>query len=324
VSAIHIPTADRSGWLNARTNGIGSSDIAAIVGESPYATAFDVYASKTGLFKPEDNPSPRMLMGKKVERFIAELYAEETGKPITWLDTLHRHPAREWQLFTPDFIRRDEEIGGDAKNVAADQAWKWGTSDSRTIPAHIEIQAQWMMSGFNWPQWDIAGFFGGNDFRVSPVYRDAEVEGLLLEAGERFWKDNVLKRVPPALQVSDATKAYLAKRFPENKGKIRKATEEESYIIEDCKVARIAFELAEETKGSIENQIKQLIGDDDGIEVAGGKVTWKRCQDTMGTDWEAIARGLLSRYGTQTAELIIKLHGVVAKKGSRRFGWWVK
>ena len=41
-----IETANRSEWLEARRAGIGASDIAAIMGISPWSTPFQIWASK--------------------------------------------------------------------------------------------------------------------------------------------------------------------------------------------------------------------------------------------------------------------------------------
>ena len=59
------PTEDRNTYL-------GASDMAAVAGVHPYATALDVFASKTGLVPPiPDNP--RMRVGRKLERPVVEL-----------------------------------------------------------------------------------------------------------------------------------------------------------------------------------------------------------------------------------------------------------
>ena len=40
---------DRTEWLAERRKGVTSTDIAAIAGQSPWATALDVYLDKLGL-----------------------------------------------------------------------------------------------------------------------------------------------------------------------------------------------------------------------------------------------------------------------------------
>src|SRR6266849_2028048 len=91
---------------------VGGSEIAALVGLDPNRDAFSVYAEKLGLVEPAP-PTPRMRMGKKLERIIAEVYAEETGQCIAWCDRTMQHVDRSWQVFTIDaFVLATESPTG--------------------------------------------------------------------------------------------------------------------------------------------------------------------------------------------------------------------
>lgn len=317
--AIIIPTDNRADWLRARKQGIGGSEIAAVMGLSSYATAFDVYADKLDLVQRIDNPDPRMAWGKKLERFIAEQYAAETGNAIVWLDQLHQHAERSWQIGTPDFICISGERGGDSKNVAADQAYKWGEPGTQDVPDDYAIQAHWLMSIFDVGHWDIAAFFGGNDLCIYPIKRDLEIEAELLEAGERFWHDHVLANVPPPMGNSPRTSEYLKAKYPSSSGQLRKPSPDELNLIERYRGVRANFDAAKDEKESLENQIKNSIGSDDGLSTARGNVTWRQCKDTTGTDWKGIA----ITYVPNVAE-VEKQFQIVTRKGSRKFDWRVK
>ena len=45
---------DEEDWLNGRTNGIGGSDAAAIVGMNPYKTNIELFEEKIGRSMPEE------------------------------------------------------------------------------------------------------------------------------------------------------------------------------------------------------------------------------------------------------------------------------
>lgn len=70
---------DEEGWLKARTNGIGGSDIGAICGVSPFTSARQVYLSKTGQYadslKPNAAAVERMSFGHILEPVVADEYA---------------------------------------------------------------------------------------------------------------------------------------------------------------------------------------------------------------------------------------------------------
>ncbi|MCE5309658.1 MAG: YqaJ viral recombinase family protein [Acidobacteriales bacterium] len=296
-----------------RAKGLGGSDIAAIVGLSPYKTPWDVFAEKTGLLdQVVEETNERLKWGKLLEQAIAAGYSERTGREIEWLDRTFQHPDRPWQVGTPDFeCRREDEPGGDAKNVAWDQAHLWGEEGTDQVPQHYMIQGHWYMSLKGRRQWDFCPLFGGNDLRIYPVLYDADIEAALLEAGEKFWRDHILANVPPEIGASDTAGRYLKQRFPKNSGNLRIANAEEVALLASYRLARESFDTAKEIKDGLENRIKQAIGDDDGLTGAFGKFSWKKTKDGKETDWIAVAKE-----AGATAEMIAK--HTAPKPGFRR------
>lgn len=77
--------------LEFRRNGIGSSDIAAIVGLSRYRKPIDVYADKRGLTEPQPE-TPAMKAGSRMEPVTAQYFQDATGanliRPATYAATL--------------------------------------------------------------------------------------------------------------------------------------------------------------------------------------------------------------------------------------------
>ena len=62
-------------WLSGRTNGIGGSDAAAIVGMNPYKTNVELFEEKIGCHIPEDiSDKPYVIYGKKAEKYIRGLF----------------------------------------------------------------------------------------------------------------------------------------------------------------------------------------------------------------------------------------------------------
>jgi putative phage-type endonuclease len=94
--------------LELRRSGIGGSDIAAILGLSPYATPLDVFRSKVENYVQSDSWAFRR--GRLLEPVVAQIYAEETGAMLREVGTL-RHPDRSIVLATPDRIADRQERG---------------------------------------------------------------------------------------------------------------------------------------------------------------------------------------------------------------------
>lgn len=66
---------DRKEWLKNRMNGIGGSEISAVVGCNPYMTNVDLWMIKTGQVTPEDiSDKPYVRYGTQAEDHLRELF----------------------------------------------------------------------------------------------------------------------------------------------------------------------------------------------------------------------------------------------------------
>lgn len=76
MSELAVKTKDlsRTDWLKLRQSGIGGSDIAAIVGVSPYNTAYDIWVSKTGEIK--ETSSEYAYWGTQLEDIVAKEFSK--------------------------------------------------------------------------------------------------------------------------------------------------------------------------------------------------------------------------------------------------------
>ena len=67
---------DRATWLAARKNGIQASEAAAIIGKSPYLSAYDLYQLKRGKVKDKDlSDNDRVAYGQAAEPHLRALFA---------------------------------------------------------------------------------------------------------------------------------------------------------------------------------------------------------------------------------------------------------
>ena len=79
-----VDTADlsREDWLAYRRLGIGGSDVAAIMGISPFATIRDLYNDKTGVLPLIDEEESNWVakeVGHRLEDLVAEIFSRKTG-----------------------------------------------------------------------------------------------------------------------------------------------------------------------------------------------------------------------------------------------------
>ncbi|MFE2407019.1 YqaJ viral recombinase family protein [Kitasatospora sp. NPDC059408] len=193
--------ADRGAWLAARRRGIGSSDIAAMLGLSKYGNELSVYYDKRGELPLESDDSEPAYWGRVDEEGV----------------------ARRWAMSNRSVVRRV----GLVANV--ERPWQMCTLDRRVIECPIEPGAQCALEikcrdKMKAPMWrrgcpddvlaqtlhqaDVCGFehmhvgvkIGGNDYRQFTV-RIADHQQLLLDlrtAAEELWQ-RILDGRPPVL-----------------------------------------------------------------------------------------------------------------------------
>lgn len=314
-----------------RESGLGSTDIAALVGMSPYRDSWAVYASKIGLLDGvQQNVDPRKKWGALLQKVIAQAFTEETGLEHEWIDKPVRNSERAWQFSSPDAVLINLPHVLEVKTAGLDQARHWGESGTEEIPDHYAIQAHWHMSALGMEACDVAVLIAGNDFRRYVIHRDPEIEARLLEVAERFWRTNVLARVPPPIGCSQAAADYLKQRFPRNIQNLRSATAAELELLAKLKQAKEEFQECEIEKDSLENAVKQAIGDADGLTLPGkGKVTWTKNKDAMGINWQAVAQDIwelltpAERTRTFTQMTSVEKYQIVTRHGPRvlRCAW---
>ena len=68
----------REQFLLDRKKGIGGSDVASILGVSPFRTALEVYHDKTSPELALDEPTEDMQRGVRVEKYILQEYSERS------------------------------------------------------------------------------------------------------------------------------------------------------------------------------------------------------------------------------------------------------
>lgn len=87
-------TADRETWLRDRKKGIGGSDVAAVLGLSPWRTPLDVFNDKTAETVDEKPQSDAAHFGTILEDVVADEFARRTGfKVARFTKTLSQNPG---------------------------------------------------------------------------------------------------------------------------------------------------------------------------------------------------------------------------------------
>lgn len=214
-------TPNTAGWYKLRSQGLGGSEMAAVVGLSPWTSRFTLWHRKAGNIGPQE-ASESMDWGHRLEPVILDAYAERF--PDARVDRgigTHRHLRRRWQIGNPDAIKYTEKpytaTVVDAKTADKNDAFEWGPDGSDQVPPYYRVQLIHYGDVFEVQHADIALLLGGNDFRVYHLTWTEDEAAWLREEGERFWQ-SVLDGDEPPLDGSDSTYQSVRELHPDIDG----------------------------------------------------------------------------------------------------------
>lgn len=257
--------------MQMRRSGIGSSEVAAILGVCPHKTAVDVWLSKVAE-NDGDRTNEAKDAGNELEDAIARMYARRTGADLYAPEETVRHPLHPWALATVDRLSKSGPARiVEVKNVGAHMLDGWGDDGSQDVPEDKLVQVQWQMEVCGEPTADLAALLGGTALSVYPFRRDTEFGGQLVEIVEAFWVDHVLARVPPTPTAEQAQRVAAA-LYPRSKGNLLAPTDEARAL--HAELLRLAEEekALKERSDAAEAVAKAITGDADGY---AGLWTWK-------------------------------------------------
>jgi putative phage-type endonuclease len=194
---------DERAWLDERRRGIGSSDVAAILGVAERRSALHVWYDKTGRYT-DDDAGEAALWGKLHEDTVAREWARRNRSTVRRVGVV-AHVDQAWMRCTLDRQvgvcpldrERSASCALEVKTRNAFVAGKW----RREIPDDVLAQVVWQMAVTGYAHIHVACLIGGNDYRQYIIRRDAELERDIVAAASAFWSGNVLLRHKPAVDV---------------------------------------------------------------------------------------------------------------------------
>ncbi|MDP8971176.1 MAG: YqaJ viral recombinase family protein [Actinomycetota bacterium] len=279
-------TATREQWLAARRTGIGASEIAAVLGISPYESPFSLYwRKKLGTDTPENE---QMEWGRRHEWAIAKKFAENHAEFYIENpnDTIWRHPDHPWMLATPDRLLWTldgddaDELIGLAQIKTCYSFDDWGEPGTDQIPAYYRAQVQQEMAVMGVDRCYVPVLAGGCHYREYVVdYDPADVE-LIVKAGAEFMR-RLDADDPPDIDGSEATTRTLKQLHPT-------VVDEAVTIPQDLAAgyrdARARVQIAQLQLVAYENEIRDHLGPARTAVYAGRKVAQRYVYDVTRLD----------------------------------------
>lgn len=294
----------REDWLKARKQGIGSSDVGAILGLNKYKTPLEVYEEKISPEIVEIPMTPALEFGIKLESVVADTYAERTGRQVVRDNKIRIHPEHPFLIANLDRIIRPSNGEGrgilEVKTASSMAVKQWGTEIPLSYFAQVEHQLN--VTGMEWGV--LALLVDGREFQTFDVKRDDAFIAMMQSVLIDFWENHVLTHTPPDPTVSDLEIQTVP---PDS------VIEADDSILADVAhlpIARRELKTMEARVEEMEDRVKLYIGTHEML-THGGKVlaTWKKSKDSLSLD----TKRLMAEMPTIASKF------QVTKPGSRRF-----
>lgn len=287
-------------WLDWRRQGIGASDVAAILGISPWASPWSVWADKSGLVSSQEQ-NEVMEAGHWLELAIGPWFESRTGLFVG--SQQEQVVSEDWPVAraTLDGVVYEDEkhtnpIGLlEIKTAGAGKEWD-------EVPVHYLTQGQWQMFVTGMERVYFAVLMGRR-LDIHLLERDQDDIDYMVERVTDFWINNVQRGKQPPVDGHEATITALNSVYPNSE---KDTVAEIDSLADQLSVWRAAKEDVKSAKAA-ENYCKAKItaalrekqfGSVDGRNV----VSWKT-QQTSAVDIEAMREDhpdLVKKYTKKT------------------------
>lgn len=204
-------SVERAAWLEERRKSIGGSDAAGIVGLNAYSSPYSIWADKTGrLPEPQDNEA--MRQGRDLEHYVAERWAEHTGKRCRRKNEMIRNPDYPFAHANIDRWVVGERAGLECKTTSVMNLKHFKNGE---YPERYYCQCVHYMAVTGAERWYLGVLVLNQGFYSYVIERDEDEIAALMTAEREFW-EYVKKDTPPPVDGSQATREALSAIYLES------------------------------------------------------------------------------------------------------------
>lgn len=192
-------------WFSARRNRLGGSEIAAVIGLSPYESRFSLWHRKMGTAgrKPQN---AEMDWGNRLEPVVLAKFFEGEGRTrLGDPGATFVNRERTWQAATPDALAsvngRSELV--EVKTSPFGEGW-----NAEEIPVYYRCQVLWYLDALGLDAATVPVLISGCDYREYRIELDSEAHAdiqVMREAGRAFIDSLTLSQRP---EIDDHDETY--------------------------------------------------------------------------------------------------------------------
>lgn len=291
-----IKPKDHAEWLAHRQAGIGSSEVATIVGLNPYETPYQLWRRKKGL-DPAKEETFLMKAGHYLEDAVSKFWADETGHRIIKSsagDWIAYDSEKPWMRVSPDrefYLLTSKRRA--SKGILECKTTQMHISED-DIPKHWFCQLQYQLGVRGLQHGALAWLtmgreFGHKEFAFVPAFFE-----WLEQEVTHFWQENILgDKEPELINTADA----LTKFHEHTEGKIIEATPELTEEIIKIKMLKNQKKAIEAELTEAEGKVKMAMLDAEALTFNGATLaTWKSSKPSRKLDTKSIPESIAAQY----------------------------
>ena len=189
-------------WQADRVNGIGGSEIGAIMGLSQYSSPIMVFVSKVAPEEMVVEEKESMYWGRELEHivkreFVKRMKAKGVNLKVERYPYIVCHDDYPWARANLDYRFTDEEgkwgvLECKTANEYSKHDWETGK-----VPDSYYAQVNWYLGITGYDYAYLAVLIGGNEFLIFKIEKNQEFFDKQLATGITFWEYNVKERRMP-------------------------------------------------------------------------------------------------------------------------------
>lgn len=253
---------ERQDWLDAHHNPrtLSASQVAAVVGQDPYTSAFTLYQMKQGAI-PWPETTRIMEHGHAMEPLIAKWFREDSGREVydPGDHTIWNHADYPWLFATPDRFQVNGR-GVGVLELKTTEGFTAAAADYKSgeVPLNQQIQVQVQMACIGVEYGSLSAAIGRAHVFFDLDRHEAAIQAILAEC-ERFMSRLVTGDPPPA-DASANTLATLKALHPDDSGEEIYLPDDALEWVNDLDASKAQAKTADEIKKAAEIKLREAMG----------------------------------------------------------------
>ena len=275
-----------------RTGFIGGSDVAAILGVSPWKSPLQLYLEKTGEYREEITPERQRIFnrGHRWEPVVVEMLADELsdrGHAVEVVARNARFRDPEYPFLAAEIdlelMVDGERLNGEIKTVHPFAAKAWGEPGTDEIPIYYAAQVMHGLMVRPRKRAIVAALIGVDDLRIHWIDRDDETIAAIRARELEFWQRLQDGNPPPPETETDVKWLY-----PTDKGEAMEADAELLELCSELSRAKAAAKTWDNNVEVLAQRIKLRMGHAATLLHRDQVLaTWKNNKASDKTDWKS-------------------------------------